>query len=588
MQPKRSRAPSCPALLSAFAAGILGFVQTSAAGNHQTLWSSPRPPKIRFADVTASAGIGFVHVNGATGDKLLPETMGGGCAFFDFDGDNDQDILLVNSTYWSNQPSPPALRATSHLYENDGKGVFRDVTAGSGLELSFYGMGVATGDYDNDGLADVFISGVGANHLFHNEGHGKFRDVSGEAGISPNPDLWSTSCAWIDYNNDGRLDLFVCNYVRWSRELDLKVNDPPPGKPRLYGPPLRFEGSYPLLYRNEGGGRFEEVSASAKLRVKEMRSGKPACKALGVAPIDLDEDGWIDLIVANDTVPNLVFHNQRDGTFREIGHLSGLAYDAFGNVRGAMGIDTAWFRDDASLGVAIANYENEMNGFYVAQPRTLHFTDEAPVEALGPASRPLLKFGLFFFDYDLDGWPDLLTANGHLDAQLGISGPQAGYAQPAQLFWNGGPRQSAIFTPVGPDCGGSDLFEPIVGRGAAFADIDGDGDLDVLLTQIAGRPKLLRNEQATRHRWIRVRLIGSRSNRDAIGARVTIRGAERIWQAQVMPARSYLSQCELPITLGFGNEPLPPEMQIRWPSGLIQTVKLPRESGALTVREPEK
>lgn len=558
----------------------------NAAASRENLLSSPRPPQVRFTDITTASGLTFVHVNGATGEKLLPETMGGGCAFLDFDGDGDQDVLLINSSFWTNRPPGNVPPPTMKLFENDGAGRFRDVTRGSGLDVSFYGMGVAVGDYDNDGLPDVFISAVGGNHLFHNEGAGHFKDVTAAAGMGSAGYQWSTSCGWIDFNNDGLLDLFVCNYVKWSRDIDLAMNPGVEGKGRAYGPPFKFEGTYPLLYRNDGNGRFTEVSAGAGLRVNDPRTGRPAAKSLGVAPIDLDDDGWIDLIVANDTTPNLVFHNERDGTFKEIGAASGLAYDGFGNVRGAMGIDTAWFRDDASLGVAIANFANEMNGFYVAKPKSLQFTDEAPMESIGPASRPLLKFGLFFFDYDLDGWPDLLTANGHLDAQVGNTAKQQTYAQPAQLFWNGGPHQSSAFTPVTVEHSGPDIFKPIVGRGAAYADIDGDGDLDVLLTQIAGPPRLLRNDQHTGHRWLRIKLIGTQSNRDAIGARVTLRGPSRIWQAQVMPTRSYLSQCELPVTFGFGTDRIPVEMEIRWPRGLVQKLNVPTDRHLLTVREP--
>lgn len=597
MQPKQCSSLNGCISVSSLALVILSLMSaySCAAGEQNSKELSPRqkalgpphPPQVRFTDVTAAAGINFVHINGAAGEKLLPETMGGGCAFLDFDADGDQDMLLINSAFWTNRvPTAASPMPTMKLFENDGTGKFKDVTRGSGLDVTFYGMGVAVGDYDNDGLPDVFISAVGGNHLFHNEGSGHFQDVTAVAGMNASDSQWSTSCAWFDFNNDGLLDLFVCNYVKWSRELDLAANNVVEGIGRAYGPPFKFEGTYPLLYRNDGKGRFTEVSASAGLRVNDPRTGKPAAKSLGVAPVDLDGDGWIDLIVANDTVPNLVFHNQHNGTFKEIGAASGLAYDGFGNVRGAMGIDTAWFRDDASLGVAIANFANEMNGFYVAKPSTLQFTDEAPLEAIGPASRSLLKFGLFFFDYDLDGWPDLLTANGHLDAEIGKSGKQQSYEQPAQLFWNGGPHQTSCFTPVTAEQSGSDLFKPIVGRGAAYADIDGDGDLDVLLTQIAGPPRLLRNEQRTGNRSLRIKLIGTRSNRDAIGARVTLRGPGHIWQAQVMPTRSYLSQSELPITVGFGAEKIPAEMEIRWPRGAVQKVELPPGQRLFTVREP--
>jgi len=546
------------------------------------------PPAARFTDVAAAAGLAFRHENGSKGEKLLPETMGGGCAILDFDADGDQDILLINGKSWpwdkGAGPEP-----TSGLFQNDGSGRFKDVTAGSGLDSSFYGMGVAIGDYDNDGQVDLFLTGVGSNRLFRNQG-GKFAEVTSQAGLEAEGN-WGTSAGFADYNNDGRLDIFVCNYVKWSRELDQQNVKPVPGVGRVYGPPFAFEGTHPFLYRNEGGGRFTEVSEAAGLRRKDAKSGKWLSKSLGVAPVDLDGDGWMDFVVANDTVPNQVFHNQKDGTFKEIGNASGLAYDAFGNVRGAMGIDTAWFGDDASLGVAIANFANEMNGFYVAAPGSLRFADEGPHSAIGPSSRALLKFGLIFFDYDLDGWPDLLTANGHLDAELAraksAGGASAGYAQPAQLFWNGGPKMDSPFVPVTEAQSGPDLFKPIVGRGAAYGDIDGDGDLDVLLTQIGGPPLLLRNDLPVGRRFLRVKLEGSGSNRNAVGAQVTLRSRERIWRAQAMPTRSYLSQCELPITFGIGTGALPETLEVRWPSGKVQTLPFPTEN-RITLREPKE
>lgn len=507
--------------------------------------------------------------------------MGGGCAFFDYDSDGDQDILFINSCAWTNAE---ASGATMALFQNNGLGLFKDVTGGSGFDVTLYGMGVAIGDYDNDGHPDVFISAVGTNRLFHNE-KGRFVDVSEKSGIQEKSPHWSTSSGFIDYNNDGLLDLFVCNYVQWSREMDLEKNKPVPGIGRIYGPPFPFAGTHPFLYRNNGHGRFTEISAEAGLRKQNPATKAFLSKSLGVAPVDLDDDGWIDLVVANDTVPNQVFHNQKNGTFREIGPSSGLAYDGFGNIRGAMGIDTAWFGDDASLGIAIANFANEMNGFYVAPPHSLRFTDEAPLSSIGTSSRALLKFGLIFFDYDLDGWPDLLTSNGHLDADLTKVRKEQGYAQPAQLFWNGGPQQDTPFIPVTEKECGPDLFQPIVGRGATFADIDADGDLDVLMTQIAGPPLLLRNDQRSSHRYLRLKLTGTHSNRDAIGARVHLKGRDRIWQAHVMPTRSYLSQSELPVTIGFGSMRPPAEIEIRWPRGQIQKVPFPSEP-FLHVTEP--
>jgi hypothetical protein len=312
----------------------------------------------------------------------------------------------------------------------------------------------------------------------------------------------------------------------------------------------------------------------------------PAAKTLGVAPVDLDADGWIDLVVANDTVQNFVFLNQRDGTFREIGAVAGIAFDTYGNTRGAMGIDTAWLRNDARLGVAIGNFANEMTALYVAQNTPTNFADEAITEGVGPASRLLLKFGVFFFDYDLDGWLDLLSANGHLEDEIAKIQKSQTHAQPAQLFWNAGAGPGG-FLVVPPHKVGGDLFKPIVGRGSAYADIDGDGDLDVILTQIGGAPLLLRNDQALGHHWLRVKLIGMQSNRDAIGTWVTLRAGGITQTRQVMPTRSYLSQSELPVTFGLGNHDRLEALDITWPGGVRQSVPPPSVDQLMVIEEDQ-
>ena len=542
-------------------------------------------PLARFTDVTAASGIRFSHVNGAYGEKLLPETMGGGVAFFDYDGDGHQDLLFINSTYWPGHVPPGASLPTVALYHNDGQGRFTDVTAGSGLDVSFYGMGVAIGDYDNDGLPDVFITAVGGNRLFHNEGHGKFKEVTTEAGVGGTGRDWSTSCAWIDYDNDGKLDLFVCNYVRWSREIDIEVGYKLVGVGRAYGQPMNFEGTFCCLYHNEGNGRFKDVSAASGIQVRNPVTGVPAGKSLGVAPVDLDADGWIDLVVANDGVQNFVFHNQRDGTFKEIGASSGIAFDSYGRARGAMGIDSARYRSDGAVGIAIGNFATEMTALYVSQETPLLFADEAITEGIGPAGWQQLKFGVFFFDYDLDGRLDVLTANGHLEEEIGKIQQGQQYRQPAQLFWNAGQRSGGCFIDVRPDRCGQDLFKPLVGRGSAFADIDGDGDLDVVITQVGGPPLLLRNDQALGHHWLRLKLVGTKSNRDAIGAviKANVNG-QTLWR-QVMPTRSYLSQSELPVTIGLGNADKVDHLEIVWPSGTRQSL-MPRLDQVTVVTEP--
>lgn len=537
-------------------------------------FSGAKIPEAKFVNITSAAGITFTHNNGAVGGKLLPETMGSGAGFFDYDNDGAEDLLLINGTFWPGKTPQGQKQTTAALYHNDGTGHFTDVTAGSGLDVPIYGMAPAFGDFDNDGLVDVFITGVGGNHLFKNFGAGKFQEVTEAAGVGGRAGEWSTAACWFDMDNDGDLDLFVGNYIRWSPEIDSKVGWTLVGIGRAYGQPKDFEGTYPYLYRNEGNGKFSDISKLAGIEVKNPATGVPAAKTLGVTAIDIDNDGYLDLIVANDTVPNLLFQNQRDGTFKEIGAASGIAFDSFGATRGAMGIDAARYRDDGALGVAIGNFANEMTALYVSQPAasSILFTDEALTEGIGAPSRLPLKFGIFFFDLDLDGRLDLLSANGHLEQEISKIQKSQQYRQPAQIFWNSGPTPSGSFAPATSSQMGSDLFEPIVGRGSAYADIDGDGDLDVILTQNGGAPLLLRNDQNLGHHFIRLKLVGTKSNRDAIGAWVHARiDGKEIWR-NVTPTRSYLSQSELPVTIGLGNGSKIDQLEIIWPGGKKQLV----------------
>ncbi len=529
-------------------------------------------PQLPWTDVTQSAGILFKHENGASGDKLLPETMGGGCAFFDYDGDGDQDILLVNSKRWPWDPEPEQP-ATMGLFRNDGTGRFTDITDGSGLDVSLYGMGVATGDFDNDSHVDVFLSALGPNRLFRNmEGSGQFEDVTEAASISGDKNQWSTSCGWLDYDGDGDLDLFVANYLQWTKDFDLAQNFRLTGEDRAYGRPQAFEGTYPYLYRNDSNGSFTDVSATAGVRVNDPSTGVPLAKALGVTFADFDIDGWIDIVVANDTVRNFLFQNQGNGTFVEIGRPAGVAFDMDGNARGAMGIDSAPFRNNDAMGIAIGNFSNEMTALYVTYSDTLQFTDEAVSNGLGPQTRLELSFGVFFFDCDLDGRLDLFAANGHLEEDINTIQPSQHYEQSPQLFWNCGAVQSTEFVPFPASNSGEDFTRPLVGRGASFADIDNDGDLDLLIATTGQPARLLRNDQQSGHHWLRVKLNGSTVNRDAIGAWIEVQASDQVFNRQVMPTRSYVSQVELPVTFGLGSSTRVDQITVRWPDGTTQSI----------------
>jgi hypothetical protein len=546
-------------------------------------------PAVRFTDITERAGIRFRHANGASGRKLLPETMGAGVAFLDFDGDGKQDILFVNSCPWPGHQGP---LPTPALYRNKGDGTFEDVTAGSGLDVPLYGMGVAVGDFDNDGRPDVFISCVGRHRLFRNLDGKHFSDVTDAAGVGgpgklPDctrdeflawqpPIPFGSSCTFLDYDGDGRLDLFVCHYVSWSPKIDLTVGSTLEGGRRAFVQPKDFEGASCSLYRNKGDGTFEDVSAAAGVRAIEREGTdpnarpRPAGKSLGVIVCDPDEDGWPDLVVANDTVRNFFFHNVPgpNGTrvFAEEGYAAGAAYAESGTPRGGMGIDWGEYRPGRSA-VVITNFANEPNTFLALDQRSPPlFSDAALSVALAGPSRGPLKFGAFFFDYDLDGRLDLLTCNGHIEPEIGAIQRGQRFEQPAQLFWNTGDPQR-LFEPATSAQAGDDLFKPMVGRGAAFADIDGDGDLDVVLTANGGPARLLRNDCSLGHHWVRLVLTGDgkRSNRSAIGAQVTVEAGGKVMKRQVTGGRGYLSQSELPITVGLGTADRVDKVTVRWP-----------------------
>ena len=500
--------------------------------------------------------------------------MGGGCAFLDFDGDGDQDILFVNSCRWPWDDRPISIRPIQALYRNEGDGHFIDVTRDAGLDVTFYGQGVAVGDYDGDGDIDIFFSNVGPNKLFRNDG-GKFVDATEEAGVGGSDEEWSTSCGFLDYDNDGDLDLFVANYVKWNREFDKAQPFTLLGGERAYGRPQNFLGTFPYLYRNDGG-KFTEVGESAGLHVRNpARKEVAVAKSLGVTFVDVDRDGFLDIVVANDTVQNFLFHNKRNGTFEEVAILHNVAFDQQGNARGAMGIDSIRFRN-GHLAIAIGNFSNEMTAFYVTRDDSMDFTDEATSTGLGPQSRLELKFGTLFVDVDLDGRPDIVGANGHLENEINKVQASQHYAQPPHFFWNCGPESPTEFVPVPEaNCGG-EFLKRMVGRGSALADIDGDGDLDLLFAAVNSPPRLLRNDQQLGNHWLCcLSVTGPNKNASAIGALVEVHLKDGKRTSHVMPTRSYLSQSELPVTFGLGPIDTIEQVVVTWPGGMTKTIKEP-------------
>ena len=500
-----------------------------------------------FTDVTTQAGIRFVHNAGRTGKKYLPETLGGGCAFFDADGDGWVDILLLNGK----DLTPRGRRSLPALYHNNHDGTFTDVTSGSGLDVEMYAMGVAVADYDNDGRDDVSVTALDGDHLFHNEGRGKFRDVTASSGIQNSS--FGASAAWLDYDRDGKVDLFVANYVQWSPKNDLWCSLD--GATKSYCTPESYKGTRSRLFRNLGGGRFEDATDRAGL-------GDPTSKSLGVTVLDYNGDGWPDLFVANDTQPNKLYRNLGNGTFKEEGVAAGVAYGEDGVARGAMGADAADYDRSGRPHLLVGNFTNQMLGLYHNEGNGL-FVDEAPSSAVGRASLLSLAFGVFFFDYDLDGYPDIFAANGHIEDEIGRVQPKISYAEPPLLFRNlGGRKFENVSASVGPA-----FTRSMVARGAAYADYDHDGDLDILIANNNGPACLLRNDGGNRNHWLSVRLSGTKSNRDGIGAVVrVITPSGRQWN-MVRSGSSYCSQSDLALTFGLGAD-TQAAIEVDWPSGV--------------------
>jgi hypothetical protein len=518
-----------------------------------------------FRDITSQAGIHFTHNNGAFGKKWLPETMGPGCAFIDYDNDGYPDILLVNGEDWPGHPRGGAT--TPRLFHNNRNGTFTDVTRQAGLAIPMFGFGVAVGDYDNDGFDDLFITAIGQSHLFHNNGNGTFTEVTKPAGMW-GPNEFSTSAAWVDYDRDGKLDLVVANYVRWSEQTDLYCTLD--GAHKSYCTPESYKGTSVRLWHNLGGGKFEDATERAGL-------GDPTSKSLGITVLDYNADGWPDILIANDTQPNKLYLNKKDGTFEDRGVSSGIAFSEDGVARAGMGADAGDYDRSGHPSVIISNFANQMVSLYHNEGNGL-FVDEAPQSEVGRATLVTLGFGCFFFDYDNDGWPDIFVADGHIEDQIERVQKRVSYAEPSHLFRNlGGGKFQEVTAKMGPA-----FAAPRVARGAAYADVDNDGFLDVLVTTNAGPAFLFHNEGGSNHS-LRVKLVGTKSNRDGIGAVVRVssdNNKEKQWK-MLRSGSSYLSQSELVLTFGLGAQTKADTIEIEWPSG--QTQKLANVAAGQTI-----
>jgi len=527
--------------------------------------SSIPPPEVKFTDVTAAAGIRFTHNSGRAGKKYLPETLGSGAAFFDADGDGWLDILLISGKDWT----PGKHRSLHALYRNNRNGTFTDITSGSGLDVPMYGMGVAIADYDNDGRNDVFITALEGDRLFHNEGGRKFRDVTQTSGI--HNASFGTSAAWLDYDRDGKVDLFIANYVQWTPKTDLWCSLD--GSTKSYCTPESYKGTQSRLYRNLGGGKFEDVTQKAGL-------ADSTSKSLGVTILDYDGDGWPDIFVANDTQPNKLYRNNRNGTFTEAGMTAGVAFGEDGVARGAMGADSADYDRSGRAHLLVGNFSNQMLGLYHNEGNGL-FVDEAPASTVGRASLLTLAFGVFFFDYDLDGYPDIFAANGHIEEEIGRVQPKVRYKEPPLLFRNlGGGKFENVTSRMG-----AGFNRPIVARGAAYGDYDRDGDLDLLITTNDGPAYLFRNDGGNRNHWLSLKAVGTKSNRSGIGAVIRIESASGKQWSMVRSGSSYCSQSDLAITFGLGRDTAVTALEIDWPSGVKQKLNNVKANQFLTVQE---
>jgi hypothetical protein len=548
----------------------IALIGATAAALARTANDTAGPASITFRDITQKAGIHFVHNNGAFGKKYLPETMGPGVAFIDYDHDGWPDLFLVNGTNWPGQPSK---HSTPKLYHNNHDGTFTDVTHKAGLDVEMFGMGVAVGDYDNDGYDDLFVTAMGQSRLFHNNGNGTFTDVTEKAGLL-GPKDFSTSAAWVDYDKDGRLDLVVANYVQWSIEGDLYCTLD--GKSKSYCTPESYKGTSVRLWHNRGDGTFEDVTKKAGLL-------DPTSKTLGIAILDYDNDGWPDLLLSNDTQPNKLYHNNGDGTFTEKAVLAGVAFSEDGVARAGMGVDAADYDRSGAPSLLITNFSNQMISLYHNEGKGL-FVDEAPRSEMGRDTLLTLGFGCFFFDFDLDGWPDILVANGHIDSDIQRVQPNVKYAMPPHLFRNLG---KGNFQEVTKSMGAA-FAAPRVGRGAAYGDVNNDGRLDLLLSTNGGPVYLFENTatgEALLQQSLRVKLVGTKSDRDGIGAVVKVVAGGETQSQMMRSGSSYLSASELVLTFGLARHDRADAIEVRWPSGQVDRLPSFGAGQTLTVTE---
>jgi len=561
--------------LTALGAAFVLAVAAALAGGSS---SGPAASAVTFRDVSQQAGIRFVHNNGAFGKKFLPETLGPGVAFIDYDNDGWPDIFLVNGMDW---PGRIQKHTTPRLYHNNHDGTFTDVTHKAKLDVEMYGMGVAVGDYDNDGFDDLFVTTLGQSRLFHNNGKGTFTDVTQKAGLSGPREL-STSAAWVDYEKDGRLDLVVGNYVQWTQETDLYCTLD--GKSKSYCTPESYKGTAARLWHNRGDGTFEDVTLKAGL-------GESTSKTMGIAILDYDNDGWPDLLFSNDTQPNKLYRNNGNGTFSEKGVIAGIAFSEDGVARAGMGVDAADYDHSGYPSVMITNFANQMLSLYHNEGTGL-FVDEAPQSAIGRATLLTLGFGCFFFDYDLDGWPDIFIANGHIDPEIQRVQANVKYAMPPHLFRNLGKGKFEEVT----NSVGAAFVAPRVGRGAAYADVNNDGRLDLLLSTNGGPTYLFRNEAqggSAANRSVRLKLVGTKSNKDGIGTVVRLSSGGESQTQMLRSGSSYLSSSELVLTFGLAQRDKADSIEIRWPSGQVdhlsnvaagQTITLTEGQGQTSAR----